>query len=423
MTAATGTDPVLLPPTFDGYSDPELSALAIGAHVQFVLRSPTRASTVIVRDGHVVVQGGDTAGASDFSITLETECAWDDLLSQDPPPRRQHLLAFLRPNGGGSLHGDSASFAQHLHLVRRVVELARPPRSETPIPPHDLSAVHGHYLSVTTGAWGRCDVYVERVGSGAPIVLLPTAGSDGRQYHGLFGIHKLTQAHELITLDLPWHGKSDPGDRDGWWSYRLDSKSYVELVAETIAALGLDRPVVFGASMAGALVLELAAHRPDAVSAVVSAQAGPRVTNRRTEYLRSPGVNQALFIPEWTYGLMSPSSPKAYRDRVWWAYSQGGWGTYDADIAYYTEHWDINHVLDRLTGSVPVVFLSGVYDYSVPPDQTRELADSIPGAIFREMPELGHFPHAENPPVFAEHLLWSLAQLERLLQDTKGSRL
>jgi pimeloyl-ACP methyl ester carboxylesterase len=49
----------------------------------------------------------------------------------------------------------------------------------------------------------------------------------------------------------------------------------------------------------------------------------------------------------------------------------------------------------------------------VPPEATRELASRIPGAIYREMPELGHFPHAENPEAFSQHLRWALDAIEQ----------
>lgn len=115
---------------------------------------------------------------------------------------------------------------------------------------------------------------------------------------------------------------------------------------------------------------------------------------------------------------MSPESPKVFRDRVWWGYSQGGYGVYDADLGYYCEDWDIDNLKDLLDGSVPVVLLSGSYDYSVPPSATRELASQVPEAVFREMPELGHFPHAENPLVFRDYLLWSVDQMRPFVSPT-----
>jgi pimeloyl-ACP methyl ester carboxylesterase len=42
------------------------------------------------------------------------------------------------------------------------------------------------------------------------------------------------------------------------------------------------------------------------------------------------------------------------------------------------------------------------------PEATRELASRIPYAVYRETPELGHFPHAENAEVFSQHLRWAL---------------
>jgi pimeloyl-ACP methyl ester carboxylesterase len=35
----------------------------------------------------------------------------------------------------------------------------------------------------------------------------------------------------------------------------------------------------------------------------------------------------------------------------------------------------------------------------------RALAGAVPGATFRTMPDLGHFPMCENPARFREHIL------------------
>jgi pimeloyl-ACP methyl ester carboxylesterase len=277
-----------------------------------------------------------------------------------------------------------------------------------------MEDVTGRYVRVSVPAWGVCDVYYESAGTGTPVILLPTAGSDCGQYHGLMSDSRLTQDFRLITFDLPWHGKSLPPATKRNTGYTLDTTSFTDCIAGFIQALRLDeKPVLVGASMAGAVVIEMAALHPTLVRGVVSSQAGPRVANRHTPWLRNPKINQTLHVPEWTYGLMSPQSPKSQRDRVWWGYSLGGFSVYEQDINYYSSSWDIDRVRHLLDEQSPLaVLMNGIYDYSVPPEATQELQRQVPNSIYREMPELGHFPHAENPKAFAGHLLWALTQIQ-----------
>jgi pimeloyl-ACP methyl ester carboxylesterase len=391
-------------------ADREFMLLAAGANVEFGLRS---------RDGDGIVIRVSTDEIADgdrplFVVELDAE-DWAAVLEHDCAPGSQHILAYLAPRGTGKVLGDKICFAQHLHVVRRAVEVLSA-RTEVldGAERSDLSEIRGRYVRVTVPPWGPCDVYLETTGHGAPVVMLHTAGADGTQYHGLFSLAHRFPGRQLIAFDLPWHGRSAPPPGKGPLEYTLTSESYTACVAAVIAALELPKsPVLLGASMAGAAVVEVAARHPKAISGAIGCQVGPRVANRHNDWLRHAQVNQALFVPEWTFGLMSPASPKPDRDRVWWGYSQGGYAVYERDITYYTTCWDIDnvaHLFDDRTP--PIVLMSGAYDYSVPSSATQELAAAIPGAVFRAMPDLGHFPHAENPSAFADHLAWGLAAVD-----------
>lgn len=394
-------------------ADAELMELARGTTIAFGLRDRGGPAVVLRFDDGAVTASGGRASDVAFALVLDAG-EWARVLAAEPPPRSQHVLALLEPRGSGRIEGDAASFAQHLHLVRRVVEVARRSPSAPAPEQASLDDVLGRYLRVETTSWGTCDIYWESAGTGTPVIMLATAGSDSRQYHGLLTDARLTSQYRLIAFDLPWHGKSDPPRGRRNTEYSLDSDSYTGCIHAFIRALGLDQPpIVVGASMAGAAVVEMAARYPEDIAGAVGAQVGPRVANRLTPWLRNVSVNQALHVPEWTFGLMSPLSSKEERDRVWWGYSQGGFGIYEQDIRYYSHCWDIEHVRHLLTSaSPPVVLMNGRYDYSVPPEATQELAGLIPTARYHEMPELGHFPHAENAAAFGEHLGWALADID-----------
>lgn len=389
-------------------SDEMFISLSSTSDVEFAL-SDGEESVCVKADNGTVSSGT----RPEFTVELDPE-AWGKLLEPTPAPRTQHVLAFLRPKGAGQVFGSSQSFAQHLHLVRRAVEVLRGTTLSAEWVPPSLAQVTGGYLRTNIQNWGECDVFVERVGKGQPVLLLATAGADSRQWHGIMSLNQLIPNHELIAFDLPWHGKSNPPHGKYGVDYYLNSATYTSAIREVINALDLDQaPILVGASMAGAAVIEATVRSPDAIAGAVSCQAAPRVSNRHTPWLRNDRVNQALHIPEWTYGLMSPTSPTLDRDRTWWGYSQGGFGVYERDIAYYTESWDldnISHLMD--TNTPPIAVLNGVYDYSVPPSESKALAEDLPDSTFRELPNLGHFPHAENPVGFLPHLEEALVWID-----------
>jgi pimeloyl-ACP methyl ester carboxylesterase len=278
---------------------------------------------------------------------------------------------------------------------------------DEPVPPPP--PLRGSYHRIEHSSYGICDVFVERTGSGVPVVCVPTAGSDTTQFHGLAGC--LPDGVELICLDLPWHGKSQPAWGRAGFEYALTESDYLETLVRVVQALSLDRPIVLGASMAGAAAVRAAIRHPEVFRGAIAAQTGARVGKRTAAWFDATDVNQNIAAAEWTFGLMAPSSPKSWRDRVWWGYTRGGFRTYPTDIESYVS-WDLTEELNRLDDSTPkIVLLGGAYDTTVPPDRVRDLADHIPNAEFIPMEDLGHFPHAESPHTFAKYLRDALQRL------------
>lgn len=346
-------------------------------------------------------------GTPEFTLTA-SDSLWNEVLRPDPSPGMQSVVHLTR-SGTIMLSGERLAFDRHIHLVRGVIEALRDGHREPFAPQRPLCA-RGEYHRVES-AVGVADVHVERCGTGPAVLALATAGSSNAQWHGLMTESDLTDRFELITVDLPWHGHSSPtfGSVLGEWS--LTPESYSHFIVNAAQAIGLESPILLGASMAGAAVVHAAATYPDDFDGAVACQVGPRVRHRSTPQLSAVDIDQSLFVPEWTYGLMNPQSPNEFQKRVWWGYSSGGHGLYAADIDSY-QLWDIDSVAGLLTVDSPhIAVLSGTFDTTVPPEASRTLADSIPNSSFCEMPELGHFPHAENPAVFGEYLETALGRV------------
>ena len=89
-----------------------------------------------------------------------------------------------------------------------------------------------------------------------------------------------------------------------------------------------------------------------------------------------------------------------------WGYMQGGPGVFKGDLYCYREDGDFRDRVGRIdTSRCPLYLLTGEYDFSCTPDDTRWTADRIPGARLTIMTEIGHFPMSENPGQFRKYLL------------------
>jgi pimeloyl-ACP methyl ester carboxylesterase len=277
-----------------------------------------------------------------------------------------------------------------------------------PVQPED---VLGRYYRIPVG--GReCRVFVEEAGDGIPLLCLHTAGADSRQYRHLMADPEVTTHYRVIAFDLPWHGRSSPPE--GWWDeeYLLTTDRYVDTIMAVVDALGLDAPVVLGCSMAGSVVLELARRHPDRLRGVIGLSGAGKLSGRFADWPLDPGINAQQTVASWTYGLMAPQGPEVDRREVWWIYSQGGPGIYRGDTFFYSEDFDLRgHEQEIDTAACPVHMLTGEYDYACSPEESEVTARAIPGARFTRMSGIGHFPMAENYPLFRTHLLPALDSL------------
>jgi pimeloyl-ACP methyl ester carboxylesterase len=362
------------------------------------------------------VAGRLSAGAGEPAFTVRApEAVWDKFL-QPIPPRHHHGLFSMHyrvPEFG--IDGETLAFMQYAHLVRRVLEIGKWVAMGRPLPvPVTLAPDQGRretpqvqagYVPVT--ARGQTyQVYYEAAGTGRDVLCMHTAGADSRQFHGLMADSRITQGHRLIAFDLPWHGKSMPPEGAVPGSWRLDTELYVALIMGFAEAAGLQRPIALGASMSGEICLELAFRHPEAFRGIIACEACEKIERRQTSWAAHPEVNQSLFVPEWIRALSAPQSPAAYQEAIVWHYAQGGPAVFFGDIAFYSGDWDMRDRVGRIdTNRVPLFMLTGEYDYSCTIEMSQATAAKIPGVRFKPMPGIGHFPFAENPQLFAEHLL------------------
>ena len=269
----------------------------------------------------------------------------------------------------------------------------------------NIEPVIGRYLNLELeGSSYR--IFFEEAGEGIPLVCLHTAGADSRQYRHLMTDEAITKHFRVIAFDLPYHGRSNPPDR--WWleKYRLTTRRYIAFIRAVWQTLGLDRPVVIGCSMGGAIVLKLAADHQRELRGIIGLESSAFAPGRYNEFLHHPAIHGGELAASYTYGLCAPQSPESNARENWWYYSQAGPGVYAGDVHFYSIDWDGREAITAIDTTVcKVSLLSGEYDYSATPEMTRQVASAIPGSRLVDMKGIGHFPMIENYPLFRHYLL------------------
>lgn len=257
-------------------------------------------------------------------------------------------------------------------------------------------------------------LYVEEAGSGIPLVCLHTAGADGRQFRHLMNDAAITRDYRVIVFDMPWHGKSLPPVGFEREEYQLTTAAYTQMVLDVCDALALEKPVVMGCSIGGRLVLNLAASHPDRFRALIGLEsAAYQQPWYDTEWLNRPDVHGGEVCAALVSGMMAPQSPAESRHETLWMYKSGGPGVFKGDLHFYRVDGDLRPVIARIdTRRCPLTMLTGEYDFSCTPEDTKRTAAAIPGAEVTIMKELGHFPMSENPAQFRRYILPVLERIK-----------
>jgi pimeloyl-ACP methyl ester carboxylesterase len=356
-----------------------------------------------------VDRGPVRLGSWSFAVRAPAE-AWRRFWEPVPPPGYHDILALTR-TAGARLEGDLQPLMANLRYVKEV--LASPRRraphdgAAAPGPSAEVEPIVGRYLRLTLD--GRPHrVYFEEAGHGVPLVCLHTAGADGRQFRHVLNDAAITEHYRVLAFDMPWHGKSLPPA--GWQDerYELTTRRYIEMILAFCEALALDRPVVLGCSIGGKIVLHLALQHPERFRALIGLEAAayqpPWYDD--TSWLHRPDVHGGELCGAMMSGLIAPQSPSETRWETLWGYMQGGPGVFRGDLHFYRAEGDLRDRVGAIdTSRCPLYLLTGEYDFSCTPEDTRQAADKITGSRFTVMTEIGHFPMAENPAHFRRYLL------------------
>ena len=226
-------------------------------------------------------------------------------------------------------------------------------------------------------------------------------------------LHVLAAAgYRAWALDLPGHGQSPSPPFERW--YTIPNLTFV--VQAFVRQVGLQRAVIVGHSMGGAIALELADECPQLVRSLVLA--APVVSGRIGFALHvlfdSPLGNRLLRLSQRHNALARLGELSTF-GLSWLGGGLGAALRRDAeDLARTSPQATIgclNAVIgfdftDRLAAiRVPTLVVVGMQDVTLPPSEAMLAAAGIPGARLVKMQGVAHHPMDERPEEFDRSLL------------------
>lgn len=201
-------------------------------------------------------------------------------------------------------------------------------------------------------------------------------------------LEELRLRYRVVTFDQRWHGR-------GIWSESFTLDDCADDAVAVLDALGLDRAVVVGYSMGGAIAQVLVHRHPDRVAGLVLCSTAARWkghVGERVFFLMLQIANAGLIsiaadkVRVHAEALPHPAEDAAAAGLRAWCMSE----------LRSTSLWSIPVVMAELGKFDSTAWIEGVdvptgvlvtaRDKAIPTERQRRMAARIPGAIVRESP-------------------------------------
>ena len=220
-----------------------------------------------------------------------------------------------------------------------------------------------------------------------PLVLIHGAG--GTTLHWPTALRRLP-GETVYAVDLPGHGKSGGVGRQS-------IGDYAGVVLEWLDRKLIERAILVGHSMGGAIAQALALTAPDRVAglALVGTATRLRVNEQILEGARSEKTfaETVALIIKWSF---SPSTPPATSRAIHQRMLQVRPPVLHGDYLACNE-FEVTDAISAVL--VPTLVIYGTADKMVPERYSRLLAEQIAGATLIPVPEAGHMVMLEQPQV------------------------
>ncbi|OWP56839.1 MAG: hypothetical protein B2I17_01760 [Thermoplasmatales archaeon B_DKE] len=240
------------------------------------------------------------------------------------------------------------------------------------------------------------NIYYEVNGKGIPLLLLHTAGTDGRVWKKM--VEYLPADYMTIVPDLPGHGKSWPWE--GWRKKRVSVNYYAETISKFIESLDLNHVIILGCSIGADIALMLTTMIGDRISMAICAEgAGKTNTFIEQDILKTDPGNV-----ERAFDFCGKNASKSSIEDLIWIRSSNNKEIYIGDLLA----WNNFDILDKLSSiNNNVILMRGEDDPVVSEFMLIETSKKLRHSEYMTLPGFGHYPMIENPEEFA-HIIVSI---------------
>ncbi len=291
---------------------------------------------------------------------------------------------------------------------------AEPPR------PHEYFSLPSEQVKLTTPGFGEHHVFLKRVGSGPPLLLVH--GLMTSSYSFRYIIPQLAERFEVFAPDLPGAGRTLLEGQD----LNFSADSLAEWLSAFVGAVGIRGCDAVGNSLGGYLCMK-AALRDHALFGRLVNLHSPARPNLRLhalhQALRVPGLQRGLsaFIrraPErWAHrnvhyadeGLKSLEEARVYGEPLTQARGARAFISYLAEALDPRGFQELLSELEarsrrELPFPVPLLLVYSDRDPIVEPAHGDVLRRAVPSADFMRLPGVSHFPQVDAPELLLEAL-------------------
>ena len=225
--------------------------------------------------------------------------------------------------------------------------------------------------------------YVRSGGEGAVVTLIHGAGGNHLVWPA--ALRRLPDA-TVYALDLPGHGRSQGAGRERIEDYAADLLGFLD-------AVQVERTVLVGHSLGGAIAQELALAAPDRVTGLVLVSTGARlrVSAALLAGLERDFEGAVRLITQWAWG---PEADPALVAQGLQVMMETGPQVLLRDFLA-CDRFDARGRVVEI--AAPTMVLTGSEDRLTPPRLGQWLADHVPGARFSLVTGAGHMLMLERP--------------------------